>query len=339
MIKTFIMMILIVIIIFTLGSCIQISTEGFVDYMSPSPDMVKDIRTTSDSDKMLILSEIYSNINKHELAMNIYDPDYKLSEIKMKPQKSILENIQLLYPILYKQDKELVILTKEEYVPSKTLLQLMDGSLIKPMKDDLTKIMNYTPRFPIDQPETDISVILSQADKYQAKINDIAAQEQNKINLRNIAQQYRDGANGMYAAAERSKTSARRYYGSKRNRLYEEASRRRAEGDRSMQIANEYQRRSDSIVLISDEIRKEMVKQINTLKLDAVKKEILNIPGEKIPVDTSPRITQEEIDSRIENLTLFHITKVIKYHDYILEKVAKNAEVYVKKVYNKTIDL
>ena len=192
MIKTFIMMILIVIIIFTLGSCIQISTEGFVDYMSPSPDMVKDIRTTSDSDKMLILSEIYSNVNKHELAMNIYDPDYKLSEIKMKPQKSILENIQLLYPILYKQDKELVILTKKEYVPSKTLLQLMDGSLIKPMKDDLTKIMNYRPRFPIDQPETDISVILSQADKYQAKINDIAAQEQHKINLRNIAQQYRD---------------------------------------------------------------------------------------------------------------------------------------------------
>lgn len=331
MIKTIIILLLALIIIFSIGISSN-SKEGFVDYMNPMPEMVKDIRQTSDSDKMMILFEIYSNVQKHEKAMNIYDPVYKPIEVKMNPKNSILDNIKRLYPILYKQDKELIILTKNEYVPSKTLQQLMDGSLIKPMKDDLTKIMNY-PAHPImDQPETDIPTILDNSKKYQQKADDIERLKQHKINLSNIAQHYRNGANGWYEAANRADERSSRYIGRDRQKLRRERDSRRREGDRNMALANHYQQESDSIVPDED-LKKGFLDKVKELKLDAVKKEILNIPGFKIPVDTSPRITQDDIDSRIETATLFHLTKIIKYHDYALAKVSKDAENYIKKIY------
>jgi hypothetical protein len=179
MIKPIIILLLVLIIIFSIGISTN-SKEGFVDYMNPMPEMVKDIRQTSDSDKMIILFEVYSNVQKHEKAMSIYDPVYKPVEVKMNPKSSILDNIKRLYPILYKQDKELIILTRNEYVPSKTLQQLMDGSLIKPMKDDLTKIMNYPARPIMDQPETHIPTILKNAKRYQKKADDIERIKQHK---------------------------------------------------------------------------------------------------------------------------------------------------------------
>jgi len=338
MIKTIIILLLVLIIIFSIGISAN-SKEGFVDYMNPMPEMVKDIRQTSDSDKMIILFEVYSNVQKHEKAMSIYDPAYKPIEVKMNPKNSILDNIKRLYPILYKQDKELIILTKNEYVPSKTLQQLMDGSLINPMKDDLTKIMNY-PAHPImDQPETDIPKILNNANKYQQKADDIERIKQHKINLSNIAQNYRNGANGWYEAANRADDRSSRYVGSQRQSLRRERDDRRREGDRNMALANHYQRASDSVVVPDEDMKKDFLDKVKELKLDAVKKEILNIPGFKIPVDTSPRITQADIDSRIETATLFHLTKIIKYHDYALESVSKNAENYIKKIYAIPIEL
>ena len=332
MIKPIIILLLALIIIFSIGISSN-SKEGFVDYMNPMPEMVKDIRQTSDSDKMIILFEIYSNIQKHEKSMNIYDPVYKPIDFKMDPKKSILDNIKRLYPILYKQDKELIILTKNEYVPSKTLQQLMDGSLIKPMKDDLTKIMNY-PAHPImDQPETHIPTILANSRKYQQKADDIDRIKQHKINLSNIAQNYRNGANGWYEAANRSDERSSRYVGRDRQRLRRERDDRRREGDRNMELANHFQRASDSVDVPDENLKKDFLDKVKELKLDAVKKEILNIPGFKIPFDTSPRITQADIDSRVETATLFHLTKIVKYHDYALAKVSKDAENYIKKIY------
>jgi hypothetical protein len=338
MIKPIIILLLVLIIIFSIGISTN-SKEGFVDYMNPMPEMVKDIRQTSDSDKMIILFEVYSNVQKHEKAMSIYDPAYKPIEVKMNPKNSILNNIKRLYPILYKQDKELIILTKNEYVPSKTLKQLMDGSLIKPMKDDLTKIMNYPARPIMDQPETDIPTILDNAKRYQQKADDIERIKQHKINLSNSAQRYRNAANERYEAANRSDRSSRYYIGSKRDRLRRERDDRRREGDRNMELANRFQRASDSVIVPDENMKKDFLDKVKELKLDAVKKEILNIPGFKIPVDTSPRITQADIDSRIETATLFHLTKIIKYHDYALESVSKNAENYIKKIYAVPIEL
>ncbi len=330
--NTIIILLLVIIIIFSIGISIT-RKEGFVDFMVPSPDMVKDIRQTSDSDKMMVLFEIYSNVKKHEKAMGIYDPSYKIVDVKMNNNSSILDNIAKLFPILEKQDKELMVLTKNEYVPSKTLQQLKDGSLIKPMKDDLTKIMNYPARSIMDQPETDIPTILENAKRYQQKADDIDRIQQRKANLSNQAQIYRNEANARYNAAKRSEKSASYYIGSKRERLRREARDRRREGDYNMRLANEFQKKSNKIVVPDKEIKKDLLDKVKELKLDAVKKEILNIPGFKIPLDTSPRITQEEINSRVETATLFHLTKVVKYHDFALEKVSKNAENYIKKIY------
>jgi hypothetical protein len=339
MFNTIIILLLVIIIFFSIGSSAAKRKEGYVDFMSPNPDMVKDIRQTSDSDKMIVLFEIYSNVQKHEKAMSIYDPAYKPIEVKMDPKNSVLDNIKRIYPILYKQDKELIILTKSEYVPSKTLQQLMDGSLIKPMKDDLTKIMNYPGRTVMDQPETDIPTILKNANKYQEKADKIEVIRERKNNLNGQAQYYRNAANERYEAANRSDKSAGYYIGSKRDRLRRERDERRREGDNFMKIANQIQRRADKIVVPDEEIKKDLLEKVKELKLDAVKKEILNIPGFKVPVDTSPRITQAEIDSRIEIATLFHLTKIVKYHDYALEKVSKNAENYIRKIYEITIEL
>ena len=340
MFNTIIILLLILIIFFSIGLGSSVKTkEGYVDFMAPSPDMVKDVRQTSDSDKMIILFEIYSNVQKHEKAMSIYDPAYKPIEIKMDPKNSVLDNIKRIYPVLHKQDKELIILTKNEYVPSKTLQQLMDGSLIKPMKDDLTKIMNYPGRTAMDQPETDIPTILANGKKYQEKANDIEVIRERKNNLNSQAQNYRNAANERYEAANRSDKSAGYYIGSKRDSLRRERDERRREGDNFMTIANQIQRKADKIVVPNEEIKKDLLEKAKELKLDAVKKEILNIPGFKIPVDTSPRITQAEIDSRIESATLFHLTKIVKYHDYALEKVSKSAENYIRKIYEIPIEL
>jgi len=338
MINTIIILLLVIIIIFSIGISVK-TKEGYVDFMAPNPDIVKDIRQTSDSDKMIILFEVYSNVQKHEKAMTIYDPAYKPIEVKMNPKNSILDNIKRLYPILYKQDKELIILTKNEYVPSKTLQQLMDGSLIKPMKDDLTKIMNYPSRPIMDQPETDIPTILNNAKRYERKANDIERIRQRKNDLSNTAQNYRNAANERYEAANRSDKSSRYYIGTKRDRLRRERDDRRREGDRNMELANRFQRKSDKIIVPDENMKKDFLDKAKELKLDAVKKEILNIPGFKIPVDTAPRITKEDIDSRIETATLFHLTKIIKYHDFALEKVSKNAENYIKKIYEIPIEL
>jgi len=348
MFNTIIILLLVIIIIFSMGSSAAKTKEGFVDYLNPMPEMVKDIRQTSDSDKMIILFEIYSNVQKHEKAMTIYDPTYKPIEVKMNPKNSILDNIKRLYPILYKQDKELIILTKNEYVPSKTLQQLMDGSLIKPMKDDLTKIMNYPARPIMDQPETDVSKILNNSKKYQERVDKIDRIERHKIHLRQISQNYKNEANSWYEGAKRLQDSMNKnivkkvlssVFSSYKNNLQREINYKRGRGDRNMELANRFQRASDKVKNPDKNIKKDLSDKVKELKLDAAKKEILNIPGFKIPVDTAPRITQADIDSRIETATLFHLTKIIKYHDFALEKVSKNAENYIKKIYEIPIEL
>lgn len=341
MIKLIIILLLVLIIIFSIGSSSK-TKEGYVDFMTPIPDMVKDIRQTSDADKMIILFEIYSNVQKHEKAMNIYDPQYKPVEAKMDPNKSILDNVKRLYPILYKQDKELTVLTKNEYVPSKTLQQLMDGSLIKPMKDDLTKIMNYPPHPIMDQPETDVKKIINNSKNYQKRVDEIDRIERYKVHLSNIAQNYRNAANERYEAAKRMEESMKRNIVKKvlssifkveKDKLEREINKRKREGDRYIELAKEYQKKSDRVKNPDKHIKKDLSDKVKELKLDAAKKEILNIPGFKIPVDTAPRITQAEIDSRIETATLFHLTKIVKYQDYALEKASKNAENYIRKIY------
>ena len=84
-------------------------------------------------------------MRKHETLFSIYDEDYKYEEISQDPKKSMQQNVTRLFPFLQKHDNELIKMTKNhnKYVPTTTLKELKDGSLLKPLRDDLEKIMSF----------------------------------------------------------------------------------------------------------------------------------------------------------------------------------------------------
>ena len=76
--------------------------------------------------------------------------------------------IFIIYFYLIKHDKVILKITKNcgnTYIPPDTLNKLVDGSLIKPLKDDLK---NYPNKSLMPDKETDPKVLEEQAKKYEA---------------------------------------------------------------------------------------------------------------------------------------------------------------------------
>lgn len=133
---------IIFILIFIIFSSAYISTlnkkkniEGFADLLNPSGMMTSLTDKPSESDKLIVLNEIFNNVINHETALNIYDPTYivdnTISIQNVDPKSttsSIFKNCMNLIPFLQKHDIEILQLTKNGYIQSKTLTALLDIS-------------------------------------------------------------------------------------------------------------------------------------------------------------------------------------------------------------------
>lgn len=104
--------------------------------------------TISKTDFYAILNEMVNNINGHEIILHTMDPEYTMSEIKVDPKLSDMENIQNLLSVLKKQDKQISKLVPS-YLPNSDLDGLMDGSLYRPLALDLKSKSTY-PENPLD---------------------------------------------------------------------------------------------------------------------------------------------------------------------------------------------
>ena len=54
-----------------------------------------------------------------------------------------------------------------KYVPTTTLKQLKDGSLLKPLRDDLEKIMNYEGKSVMPKVTTSYDELIKEAEAYE----------------------------------------------------------------------------------------------------------------------------------------------------------------------------
>ena len=113
--------------------------------MMANADSVKNIRGVPESERLLILADIYNNVRKHEKLFSVYDEEYKHEDIQQNPNLSIYKNTTAIFKYLKKHDNELIKLTDKhnKYIPSSNVDKLLDGSLIKQLKDDLMKIKNF----------------------------------------------------------------------------------------------------------------------------------------------------------------------------------------------------
>lgn len=99
--------------------------EGYADLSSPSGMMLQVTDKPTEADKLIVLNELYNNVINHETALNIYDPDYVIKPIGIQ-NTNIFNNCINIIPILQKQDDEILKLTKNGYIQSKTLSDLLD---------------------------------------------------------------------------------------------------------------------------------------------------------------------------------------------------------------------
>lgn len=253
---------LILIIVITLLYGVMRQREGYVDYMMPNADMVKNVRVVSETDRRTLLSECYDSVRKHEKLFSIYDDEYKYEDISQNVKNTIKQNILALFKHLQRHDDELSKMTKNhnQYIPTSTLQKLKDGSLLKPLRDDLDKIKNYEGKTVMPDKTTEYDELIKQAEAYE-------------------------------------KEASRTPRGELRDDLYRKGKNKR---------------------------------------VDAAKKKIENDPPDNAntPVDTDPRISQEEIDSRLEMVELYHVMQVIKYQDLAVKEVYKIATDYMKQTYS-----
>ena len=132
---------IILILIFILFLSSYISTlktkkniEGYADLSSPSGITMQITDKPSETDKLIILNELFNNVIKHETALNIYDPTYKVKPIMIddinhiNDDFPIFSNCMKLIPFIQYQENEITKLTKAGYIQSKTLKQLVDLS-------------------------------------------------------------------------------------------------------------------------------------------------------------------------------------------------------------------
>ena len=262
-----IILLLIIIIIFNLIFNSLYDIKEGIDYMMPNPEMVKDVRVVPETTRRIILSEIYDNVRKHEKLFSIYDTEsYNYQDIKQDPNKTLYANIYNLFPILIKHDKVILKITKNcgnTYIPPDTLNKLVDGSLIKPLKDDLEKIKNYPNKSLMPDKETDPKVLEEQAKKYEALAS------------------------------------------------------KQPEGD----------------------LRDDLLRKAKDKRVEAAKKIVENDPPDDVntPVDPDPRISQDEIDARLQMTTLYHIKKIVEYQDLAVKDIYECIQNYMKKTFSSKI--
>ena len=143
MIIIFIILILIIIIflsayISTLNK--QKNIEGYADLSSPSGISMQITDKPSESDKLIVLNELFNNVINHETALNIYDPSYNIQQISIEnvdPKSAetyvsaVFKNCMNIIPILQKQDIEILQLSTKYsngYIQSKILQDLLNIS-------------------------------------------------------------------------------------------------------------------------------------------------------------------------------------------------------------------
>ena len=107
------------------------------------PGQIKNVEGIPETDRMMMLADIFKITNDHEILFSIYDEDYKKQEIVQNPNYSIDKNIDKIITVLKKHDNELVKLTGGKYIPTKTVDNLKNNSLTNPLKEKLMKIYNY----------------------------------------------------------------------------------------------------------------------------------------------------------------------------------------------------
>ena len=166
--KVFIVFLILIILISLI--CGNRSKEGYVDYMMANADSVKNIRGVPESERLLILADIYNNVRKHEKLFSVYDEEYKHEDIQQNPNLSIYKNTTAIFKYLKKHDNELIKLTDKhnKYIPSSTVDKLLDGSLIKPLKDDLMKIKNFPGKTMMPKKHTKRKEIINHILQYRA---------------------------------------------------------------------------------------------------------------------------------------------------------------------------
>ena len=266
----------ITIIIFLLGIIIfslcfaDATHEGFVDYTSPNADQLKNVREIPSTQLLTILSEIYTNVDNHEKLLSILNNDYEYEAVSQNTEYSMEENIFSLFRFLKKHDNELVRITEDDnqYIPSDILDRLIDGSLMKPLRDDLYKIKNYPGKSMLPYKETDPDVMKQQGQQYIDK-----ADEVNRSNLR-------------------------------------------------------------------PEVKKEVVSKLmrkaDKKYVDATKKEIEDDPQDNsnIPVDTDPRITQRELETKLIMNSLFYVKGIVEYQETAIQGIQQRVSTSIIQNYS-----
>ena len=266
----------ITIIIFLLGIIIfslcfaDATHEGFVDYTSPNADQLKNVREIPSTQLLTILSEIYTNVDNHEKLLSILNDDYEYEAVSQNTEYSMEENIFSLFRFLKKHDNELVRITEDDnqYIPSDILDRLIDGSLMKPLRDDLYKIKNYPGKSMLPYKETDPDVMKQQGQQYIDK-----ADEVNRSNLR-------------------------------------------------------------------PEVKKEVVSKLmrkaDKKYVDATKKEIEDDPQDNsnIPVDTDPRITQRELETKLIMNSLFYVKGIVEYQETAIQGIQQRVSTSIIQNYS-----
>lgn len=84
----------------------------------------------SDSNRSIILMEASTGVQKHEVALNIVDPNYRVNDTVIDSKNDKITNIKNLLNIMKLEDEEIQKLLPN-YVPSSDLAGLLDGSLLK----------------------------------------------------------------------------------------------------------------------------------------------------------------------------------------------------------------
>jgi len=283
--------------------------ESYVNYMMADPNMIKDIQDTPDSDRLLILSEIFNNVNNHEIKLNAYDTEYTISVIRPNPSIGIMNNVNNIIPYLEKQDRVLTKLTRGTYIPSSNLEKLKDGTLLEPLKTDLTKLKDFDGPPLMPQVETDPIAMIRKAELYE-----------------------------LYANGTKDKIQRTAYYIERDKNLA------LAEKTTDPVLKQSYLHEADKYATMAGgtknkKVKKELINKANELRVASKKKIIENEPPKNMPNDTSPRITEDQINSRLETAALYYIMKIIEYQDSIINNMTNEIINYFKKTYNGMIDV
>lgn len=252
--------------------------ENFVNLSNPDPTNVKDIQDVSDTDKLTILSEIFKNINNHEILISIFDDTYKAYNIKLNSNIQLNDNIKNTFSLLKKQDNKIKDLLNGNYIPSKTLDKLIDGTIFTSLITDLKKIQNI--------PKTDDYELMDYQHLLYAQSID-----PNNEDLKNKIKEKEQTKNINPVSIQKEQQQS---YGN------------------------------------NDEFITEIRQKANQLKINSLAKKIENIPY----LDNNPMISNIEINSRVENASLYYIVKIIEYHDFHLNNISEIHINKFKKMYD-----